>query len=65
MRRLVRFVGPARPDAETALQPQASGEPASTSASVETDRPLDLGATGSAEQQGPDAGMVDAVARES
>jgi hypothetical protein len=65
MRRLVRFVGPARPESEQATQPQSSTELGPVAADTESDRPLDVGAaTGSAEPAS-DTGMVDAVARES
>jgi len=65
MRRLVRFVGPERPETEQAIQPRASSRPMSSAGDAEADRPLDVGtATGPANQASP-TGIVDAVARES
>jgi hypothetical protein len=60
MRRVVRFVGPARPKLE-ATEPQASSE-SPPSRDSEPDRPLDV--TAGRSEQMPQADMVDAVARE-
>ena len=62
MRRLVRFVGPARPEVEEATGPPTSSEPMSSVDDPAADRPLDVAPGGS--EQMPEAGIVDAVARE-
>lgn len=65
MRRLVRFVGPTRPETDWATQPQGSTELRSVAPDTEPDRPLDVGAAARSSEPAPDTGMVDAVARES
>ena len=65
MRRLVRFVGPTRPETEQATQSQGSTELGSMAADTESYRPLDVGAATGSGEPASDTGIVDAVARES
>lgn len=65
MRRLVRFVGPTRPETERATPPQGSTELTSVTTDTEPDRPLDVGAASGSAEPTSNTGTVDAVARES
>jgi hypothetical protein len=65
MRRLVRFVGPTRPETEQVTQPRSSPELRSVAPDAESDRPLDVGAASGSAEPASDTGMVDAMARES
>jgi hypothetical protein len=65
MRRLVRFVGPTRPKPEQAQPAALSSEPTPLARDADADRPLDVGAASGSAEPASDAGMVDAVARES
>jgi hypothetical protein len=62
MRRLVRFVGPARPEMEQATESQASSQSMPSPSEPSIERPLDV-APGATEQMS-ETGVLDAVARE-
>ena len=65
MRRLVRFVGPTRPETEEATQSRSSTEERPGAVGTDSDRPLDVGAAIGSAEPASDTGMVEAVARES